>query len=210
MRKSIYRLCVAASIICAFALSPASKVFAQHKSVSTSVHAGFKNARTLSACTKSRVFGELPKNINIPQQLCADERKPADVREMVKPENGGENRPNQTINDSDLVYGGMSADIIFGKLPTEVRQIIKLAFPEIAADHKQLYSLTVVGETFPSTGRFAKFVRNYKYTLQNNNAVNHPTMLPNLPAWTFIKQNKKLKLRYLEILTWNADEKTYK
>lgn len=209
MRKRIFIFSIITLLSYSFGLSFASEVFAQHKTVFNSASVNSVNARNLSACTRLKVSGELPKSVNIPQQLCADEKKSADFREIVKPGNGGENLLNHTINNTDLVFGGMSADVSFSKLPIEVRRLIKLTFPDIAADRKQLYSLMIVGEDFPSAGRFAKFVRNYKYTLQNSNAGNQSAALPYLPTWSFVRQNGKLKLRYLEILTWNADEKTY-
>ncbi len=171
----------------------ASPIFGQNKSVSD--------------CVAARVIGGLPAAVSIPQTLCVDEKKPADASEKVKAGNNLKNSPNQTVNQTNLVYGGLQPDLKFAKLPKEVQHIVKLTFPEIAADAEQLYLLTVTAEPFPETGKSLKLVKKYSFSLQT---IKNRTPLPKMPTWDFIRQGGKLRLRNLEVLNWNAAEQTYK
>ncbi len=165
----------------------------------------FSQEKDVSDCTKNLVTGGLPTAVSIPQNLCVDEKKAADAKEKVKIGDGRKNRPNQTVNRTNLVYGGMQSDLIFDKLPKEIQQIIKLTFPDIASDAEQLFLLTITAEKFPETGKTSALVKNYQFSLQAQKNKNPPKM----PTWTFIRQGGKLRLENLEILNWDAAAQTY-
>ncbi len=167
----------------------------------------FSQQKTVSDCAEKRITGELPSAISIPQNLCVDERKAADATEKVKPGNGIKNSPNRTVNQTNLVYGGLQPDLKFDKLPKEVQNIVKLTFPDIASDAGQLFLLTITAEKFPETRSFSALVKNYQFSPQSSK---NKTPLPKMPTWTFVKQGEKLRLRNLEILNRDSAAQTYK
>lgn len=138
----------------------------------------------------------------IPAKFWANFNKSADKSEIV--------RNVERLNNSDQLKDGMNFDISYAKLPLNVKEVIRCSFPEFVSDTTIKFKLTIVGSPFPLVGKRKQYVKNYNYSIETFylNQINK-TPLPKLPTWSFIKQNKQLKLTNIEVLTWNEQKKTY-
>lgn len=127
---------------------------------------------TLSDCAKNRTYG-LESNINIPEELCVDSKKPIDGGEQVK-------------TNKKLVGNTLSSeyDIPFEKLPPEVRNIVRLTTGEQFTRGKFILYV-IPGEDENQPGK--RSVKTYRYISDGE------------ASWDFMRQNKLLKLSGAEL-----------
>lgn len=141
-----------------------------------------KSIAQVSACAKERVTNA-PADLNIPSELCLDDKKPIDATE------------DKTVSDK-LVGNVLSSDddIAFDKLPPEVREVIKLLTGERYASAKFHLDVTLG----PDAARGNRSVKSYSYTPKLFDAkLNAETLATE--TFQFRRQNKLLKLESAEL-----------
>lgn len=135
----------------------------------------------LSLCAKERVKG-LAKQVNIPQELCLDDKKPIDRTEDVV--------VTKTLpeNTWKTVSG-----IKFAKLPKEVRRIIRLTSEEKYAKSKFEMRIVLTDDAAKPN----RSVKEYIFIPYVFDAKLKDEVWDTV-SWRFKRQNKLLKLEFAE------------
>lgn len=140
---------------------------------------------SLSECSQKRAVG-LSSGVNIPQELCFDDLKPADAKEKSNAKVG--NSP-----QSSLIAG---TEIPFADLPKEVQNMVRLTAPKMDAS-AVVFDLTIIPT--PDAKAANKLIKSYSYGSSSKNKA--PGKDPNHHSWLFKRQDNLLKLEYAEIDT---------
>lgn len=143
----------------------------------------------LSDCAKERISG-LPEGGNISSEMCFDRKKPVDKgeREKGKVESG-----NNALN-SRIEF----VDEPFEKLPAEVQKVIRLTAPDLKPD-EVLFTLQIdlVDDPTAPTEKLV-LVKQYQFSSYSKNKEKGKD--PNSHNWSFMRQDKLLKLDSAEII----------